>query len=112
MRAGSRDFLRTLLSRGADTYEQDALTAVRELLTRSAPNLARWEKRILAVSLEGQHPDTRLVVDYRDDHAGERCSRAFALWRRNPETGEAEPEDSPGSWAVIVRENIEVPAGV
>jgi hypothetical protein len=47
-----------------------------------------------------------------DEYANEQRSRAFALWTRNRDTGEIEQEDSPGSWSVIVRENIEVPPGV
>jgi hypothetical protein len=46
------------------------------------------------------------------EYANEQRSRAFALWTRNRDTGEIEQEDSPGSWSVIVRENIEVPPGV
>jgi hypothetical protein len=108
MKAGPRDRSEP----GDEAYEQDTLAAVRQLLTRSAPNLARWQKRVLDVRLEGTRPDTRLVVDYWDDHANEQRSRAFALWTRNRDSGEIEPEDAPGSWAIIVRENIEVPPGV
>jgi hypothetical protein len=97
---------------GDEAYEQDTLTAVRASLTRASGDLARWQKRVLDVRLEGKRPDTRLVVDYWDDHAQEQRSRAFALWTRNRDSGEIEPEDAPGSWAMIVRDNIEVPPGV
>ena len=108
MRAGPRDSSEP----GDDAYEQDTLTAVRAGLTRATRDLARWRKRVLDVRLEGECPDTRLVVDYWDDHANEKRSRAFTLWRRNRDSGEIEPEDASGSWAMIVRDNIEVPPGV
>jgi hypothetical protein len=108
MKAGPRDRFEP----GAEPYEQETLAAVKASLKRATRDLARWQKRVLEVRLEGTRPNTRLVVDYWDEHANEERSRAFALWTRNRNSGEIEPEDEPGSWAMIVRDNIEVPPGV
>jgi len=91
---------------------QDKLIAVRASLTRATGDLTRWQKRVLDVRLEGTRPETRLIVDYWDAHANDKQSRAFALWTTNRYSGEMEPEDAPGIWAMIVRDNIEVPRSV
>jgi hypothetical protein len=59
-------------------------------------------KTFLSVELEGQHPDTELVITF-DDSEGQRRQESFALWEKDAFTfGEGMREPPNGVVGIVV----------
>jgi hypothetical protein len=70
----------------AKAYEQECLRETREQLARvTAPDAEPCTLR--AVRLEGDYPDTRLVIDLWDSRYAKQITRNYPIWQEGSFTG-------------------------
>lgn len=92
-------------------WEEACVKAVREAHAEGyAKDMRAWGRTLKDVRLEGEHPDTKLIVDFRDAKHGRDMSWAFDLWDASFEVGLNGERDTPEGVAFVVFVSVASPA--